>query len=127
MSASPPQTDHGSIQTHRSRATPDAGLPPLGTRAFICGLAGSVISDFERGYLGEMKPWGVILFARNVETPRQVRRLTDDIRTMLGWQAPVLIDQEGGTGAAAETAPLAALSGRRSLRCHGDPATGQWR
>lgn len=96
MSASSPQTDHDSIQAHRSRATPDAGLPPLGTRAFICGLAGSVISDFERGYLGEMKPWGVILFARNVETPRQVRRLTDDIRTILGWQAPVLIDQEGG-------------------------------
>ncbi len=41
-------------------------------------------------------PWGFILFARNVETPEQVRRLTGDLRETVGWDAPVLIDQEGG-------------------------------
>lgn len=41
-------------------------------------------------------PWGFILFARNVQTPDQLRALTADLRAVLGRQAPILIDQEGG-------------------------------
>ncbi|MBO6674645.1 MAG: beta-N-acetylhexosaminidase [Rhizobiales bacterium] len=75
---------------------PNAGSPSSGTRAFICGLEGLEVTDFERAYLRETKPWGVILFGRNIDNPDQVRRLTSDVREALDWQAPILIDQEGG-------------------------------
>ncbi len=42
------------------------------------------------------QPWGFILFARNIETPDQLRRLTHDLRSAVGRNAPILIDQEGG-------------------------------
>ncbi len=66
------------------------------SRAFITGLAGLVLLDEERAFLKEAAPWGLILFARNVQTPEQVRILIEEARTALGWRAPVLIDQEGG-------------------------------
>lgn len=72
------------------------GLPPFGTKALICGLAGETLSTFEEGYLADVKPWGVILFGRNIQTPDQVRALCASVRQVLGWQAPILIDQEGG-------------------------------
>lgn len=64
--------------------------------AFICGLAGPELEDDERRFLAEARPWGVILFTRNVDTLDGVRRLTDRIREVLGDETPVLIDQEGG-------------------------------
>lgn len=65
-------------------------------RAFITGLAGPALLDGERAFLRDAAPWGLILFARNVESPAQVRALVAEARDALGWQAPVLIDQEGG-------------------------------
>lgn len=47
-------------------------------------------------FFADAAPVGFILFARNVETPDQVRRLTGDLRSAVGWAAPVFIDQEGG-------------------------------
>lgn len=73
-----------------------AARPTSGTRAFICGLSGLEMTDFERGYYRELQPWGAILFARNIDSPEQVRALTASVRDALGWHAPVLIDQEGG-------------------------------
>lgn len=72
------------------------GLPPSGTRAFICGLSGLELTEAERAFLRQAQPWGVILFARNVDNPGQVRRLTGAVRDALGWHAPILVDQEGG-------------------------------
>ncbi|MEM9764109.1 MAG: beta-hexosaminidase, partial [Pseudomonadota bacterium] len=40
--------------------------------AFITGLAGLRLSEAERRFLAKANPWGLILFARNVETPDQV-------------------------------------------------------
>lgn len=65
-------------------------------RAFITGVSGPALTDRERAFLREAQPWGVILFKRNVTTPQSVRRLLDEVRTILGRAAPVLIDQEGG-------------------------------
>ncbi len=39
---------------------------------------------------------GFILFARNIESPAQLLRLTSDLRDSVGRDAPVLVDQEGG-------------------------------
>lgn len=64
--------------------------------AGILGCAGPALSDAERGFFAETKPFGFILFARNIEDPDQVRALCADLRKAAGHDAPILIDQEGG-------------------------------
>ena len=54
------------------------------------------VTPWEKAFFRDIDPWGFILFARNVDSPDQLRRLTADLRETVGWQAPVLIDQEGG-------------------------------
>jgi beta-N-acetylhexosaminidase len=68
----------------------------MGARAVIFGLAGPELKPEERAFFAESDPWGFILFARNIETPAQVSRLTADLRDAVGRNVPVLIDQEGG-------------------------------
>jgi beta-N-acetylhexosaminidase len=65
--------------------------------ACILGCAGLTLSKEEVALFRDVKPWGFILFARNVESPDQVRALVDALRDTVGRaDAPVLIDQEGG-------------------------------
>ena len=65
--------------------------------AAILGCAGPTLSPEERAFFADAQPWGFILFARNVESPDQVRRLTADLREAVGRaDAPILVDQEGG-------------------------------
>jgi len=67
------------------------------TKAFITGVAGPRLSDVERDFIAAERPWGFILFKRNIETPAQVVSLVDELRNAVGdAAAPVLIDQEGG-------------------------------
>lgn len=65
-------------------------------RAFITGIAGPALSDAERAFLREAQPWGLIVFRRNIAGPQALRRLTEECRAVLGRNAPVLVDQEGG-------------------------------
>ena len=65
-------------------------------RAFVTGLAGLTISANERAFLREASPWGLIVFKRNVSAPEQLSELTRSFRDAVGWEAPVLVDQEGG-------------------------------
>ena len=66
------------------------------TRA-IYGCAGTELTAEERAFFAEVRPWGFILFARNVADPEQVRALVAALRqTVNDPTAPVLIDQEGG-------------------------------
>lgn len=66
-------------------------------RPVIFGFAGVQLSDAEADFFHEARPWGVILFARNIETRAQVRALTDQLRAASGNpHLPILIDQEGG-------------------------------
>jgi beta-N-acetylhexosaminidase len=63
----------------------------------IYGCSGLVLSAAERAFFREVRPWGFILFGRNIETPDQVRSLVQALReTVNDASAPVLIDQEGG-------------------------------
>ena len=64
--------------------------------AAILGCVGTTLTPDERRFLADAQPWGVILFARNIDTPDQTRALTADLRATLGRDAPILIDQEGG-------------------------------
>jgi beta-N-acetylhexosaminidase len=69
----------------------------MGIKAFITGISGTTLSAGERSFIDHEHPWGMILFARNIEDPRQVERLVDEFREAVGrGKAPVLIDQEGG-------------------------------
>lgn len=65
--------------------------------AVIFGCAGTTLNGDERTFFRDTNPLGFILFARNVETPDQVRSLVDSLRNSVARDdAPVLIDQEGG-------------------------------
>src|ERR1700761_6008652 len=69
----------------------------MSTRAFITGISGTELSAAEREFIRAERPWGFILFKRNVETPAQVARLVAELRAVNAQaDAPVLIDQEGG-------------------------------
>jgi len=69
----------------------------MGRRAFITGIAGTELSAAEREFIVAERPWGFILFKRNVENPSQLLRLTTELRAVVDdADAPVLIDQEGG-------------------------------
>jgi beta-N-acetylhexosaminidase len=66
-------------------------------RAFITGISGPGLSAAEQEFIRSQRPWGFILFKRNIETPQQVALLVAELRKTLGSpDAPVLIDQEGG-------------------------------
>jgi beta-N-acetylhexosaminidase len=68
----------------------------MAPRAFICGLAGPTLSTDEERFLRAAEPWGLIVFARNLESPVQLARLTASARNALGRNAAILVDQEGG-------------------------------
>jgi beta-N-acetylhexosaminidase len=67
------------------------------TAALIFGCAGQTLQASEATFFRDVDPWGFILFARNIASPDQVRRLTAALREAVGRaDAPILIDQEGG-------------------------------
>ena len=69
----------------------------MSTRAFITGVSGLELNAAEREFIRAERPWGFILFKRNIETPKQVALLVEELRKAVGEpDAPVLIDQEGG-------------------------------
>jgi beta-N-acetylhexosaminidase len=64
---------------------------------FICGVASTGLNAQEREFLKREQPYGVILFARNIENPAQVTALCAEIKSHLQHPfASILIDQEGG-------------------------------
>lgn len=93
-------------------------------RAVVFGCAGARLTDWERGFFRETAPLGFILFARNCESPDQVRALISELRAAINrTETPILIDQEGGRIARLRpphwrrypaAASLAALGGERA-------------
>jgi beta-N-acetylhexosaminidase len=65
-------------------------------KAAIVGIAGPALTPAEAELLRAHRPAGVILFARNVQNPRQLGALADALRRVLPPQAVLLVDQEGG-------------------------------
>ena len=69
---------------------------PDNLNSVIFGVEGPRLTFWEKAFFVDTQPFGFILFARNVETADQLRALCSDLRTAVGWNAPILIDQEGG-------------------------------
>ena len=67
------------------------------TRAFICGISGHNLKKSEVSFLKKYKPWGIILFSRNIKSINQVQKLTGSIKKIFkNSNYPILIDEEGG-------------------------------
>jgi len=66
-------------------------------KAFIVGLKSYKLSNKEKIFIRKYKPWGVILFSRNIKSIQQTKALTDNIKKIFkDKKYPILIDQEGG-------------------------------
>ncbi len=66
-------------------------------RSFIVGINSTKLSSKEKFFLKTYKPWGVILFTRNIKNINQTLSLTSSIRKIFNdIKYPILIDQEGG-------------------------------
>jgi len=68
----------------------------MSVSAAIFGLSGPKLTQGEAAFFRDCNPFGFILFARNIETPDQVRALTSDLRASVGRDCLIFIDQEGG-------------------------------
>ena len=68
----------------------------MSANAVIYGLEGLTLSKDEHAFFRDADPWGFIVFARNIESPKQLARLTMSLRDCVGRNAPILVDQEGG-------------------------------
>lgn len=88
------------------------------TAAAIFGCHGHRLSDAEKAFFRDAKPWGFILFARNIDTADQTRALIEELREAAGdGEALVFVDQEGGRVQRLKP-PLARL--RRPAQMFGD-------
>ncbi len=66
-------------------------------RSFITGLKSTKLSNKEKKFLLKYKPWGIILFSRNIKSLDQIKKMTDQIKSIFNDNKyPILIDQEGG-------------------------------
>ena len=66
-------------------------------RSFIVGIKSIRLSNKEKFFLKKYKPWGVILFTRNIKNINQTSKLTSSIKKIFNDKNyPILIDQEGG-------------------------------
>ena len=66
-------------------------------KSFIVGIKSTTLSKKEKFFLSKHKPWGVILFSRNLKNFNQIKKLTSNIKSIFKDEKyPILIDQEGG-------------------------------
>ena len=69
----------------------------INRRSFIIGIKGTKLNNKEIFFLKKYKPWGVILFSRNLKNIKQIKKLTLSIRKIFkDKKYPIMIDQEGG-------------------------------
>ena len=65
-------------------------------KALIISLSGTELSKMEKIILSKEKPWGVILFKRNLKSFNQIKNLTSKIRKLTqNKKFPIIIDEEG--------------------------------
>jgi beta-N-acetylhexosaminidase len=66
-------------------------------RSFITGIKGTKLNKQEIDFLKKYRPWGIILFSRNLDNLNQIKNLTTRIKLIFrDKNYPIIIDQEGG-------------------------------
>ena len=66
-------------------------------RSFIIGIKGKKLTKPEIIFLRKYKPWGIILFSRNIDNLDQIKQLVQQIKRLFkDKKYPILIDEEGG-------------------------------
>lgn len=69
----------------------------MNRKAIIFGVKSLKLSKKEKIFFKKNKPWGIILFSRNINNIEQLKTLTNSIRNLFNDKKfPILIDQEGG-------------------------------
>ena len=69
----------------------------INRRCFIIGIKSTKLTKQELFFLKKYKPWGVILFSRNLKNFKQIKNLTSNIKNIFkDKNYPIMIDQEGG-------------------------------
>ena len=69
----------------------------INRKCFITGIKSTKLTKQELFFLNKYKPWGVILFSRNLQNFKQIKNLTSNIRNIFkDKNYPIMIDQEGG-------------------------------
>lgn len=93
---------------------------PVG-QLLLLGVPGYEVDDDFADFIRRIQPGGFILFGRNIESPSQLRRLTDRLRELSEIEPIITIDQEGG-----RVSRLKLLGNEppnaRQLRDKGDPS-----
>ena len=66
-------------------------------RSFITGIKGTKLSKKEVSFLKKYKPWGIILFSRNINSISQTQKLTSQIKKSCSKEdALIMLEQESG-------------------------------
>ena len=69
----------------------------MNKRAVIFGIKGLALTKKEKFFFKSVKPWGIILFSRNIKNFIQLKKLTEEIRSIFNDKKfPLLVDIEGG-------------------------------
>ena len=70
----------------------------MNRKPIITSIKTSYLTSSEKMLFKKVKPWGIILFKRNIRSFKQVKSLTKEIRTIFNDPYfPVMIDEEGGS------------------------------
>ena len=65
-------------------------------KALIVSIKGFKLTNKEKLLLSKEKPWGIILFNRNLRSIKQIKKLTIEIKRLTkNKNFPILIDEEG--------------------------------
>jgi beta-N-acetylhexosaminidase len=86
------------LSSNRPKETEGSGesLERKAGRLLFVGLPATKLDRHWREFLREVRPGGVILFGRNVESAEQVSMLAAQIRDAAGREVLIGVDQEGG-------------------------------
>ena len=69
----------------------------MNRKALITSIKGTSLTNDEKKMIYNHKPWGIILFRRNIQNIKQLKQLTFQLRkTVNDPLYPILIDEEGG-------------------------------
>lgn len=69
----------------------------MAAKAVIFGCEGLTLTEAEKAFFREQQPLGFILFARNCDSPDQIKALIEYLKACVSHEdVLVLIDQEGG-------------------------------